>query len=109
MRDPQDNLPLTLPLNELTGRGCLEPKVKAWNDRMKTLVYEFEPGFDERPIVVQHVFTCNSKIIQEEPSELLRLVQVHVPLRRFPGDMSASCVSPRASYQELPRIDDVVF
>lgn len=75
---------------------------------MKTLVYGFELGIDERPVMVQHVFTCNLKTVQEEASELLVLVQVHVPLRRLPGEMSASCVSTLVFSQGLPRIDGFV-
>lgn len=90
MRDPQDNLPLSLPLNELPSRGQVDAKVRVWKDRTKTMVYLFDQRLNEKPVVVQHVFTCNSRVLQKEPSELLRLIQTHVPLRRLTGDGSSN-------------------
>ena len=91
MRDPQDNLPLSLPLNELPHYDLLSVRMRVSKDRMKTLSYNF--GACEEPIVVRHVFTCNLKKLQEEPSKLLSSIQIHVPLCRSTGDGSSSCAN----------------
>lgn len=88
LRDPQDRLPLTLPLNELPGHVRIDFKVQIWNDRMKTLVYRFETEPVEGPAVVQHIFTCNLADLQAVPSELLNSIQMDVPLRRSTGETS---------------------
>lgn len=91
MRDPQDNLPLSLPLNELPNCDLVHVRMRISKDRMKTLTYNFDISTNEGPIVVRHVFTCNSKKLQEEPSKLLSSIQIHVPLGRSTGDGSSSC------------------
>jgi len=93
MRDPQDNLPLSLPLNELPNRNLIYVHVqtRGWKDQMKSFSYSFNINANERPIVVRHVFTCNLKTLQKKPSELLSSIQTHVPLRRPTGDGSSSC------------------
>lgn len=91
MRDPQDNLALSLPLNELPDRDLVHVRTRVSKDRMKTLFYNYDISTNEGPIVVRHVFTCNLKRLQEEPSKLLSSIQIHVPLRRSIGDGSSSC------------------
>ncbi|KAF9454482.1 hypothetical protein P691DRAFT_808625 [Macrolepiota fuliginosa MF-IS2] len=92
MRDPQDSLPLSLPLSEMPSQSYVDFKVQTWSDRMKTLVYQFKVGSNGNrgPAAVQHIFTGNLKDLQRDPSQLLSEIQIHVPLRRPTGDASSN-------------------
>ncbi|EKM81545.1 hypothetical protein AGABI1DRAFT_125924 [Agaricus bisporus var. burnettii JB137-S8] len=90
LRDPQDGMPLALPLDNVPGHIRANSRVRVWDDKMKTLIYCFETGIVGGMAKAQHIFTCNLPDLQRLPSELFNSIQVHVPLRRPTGDTHTS-------------------
>lgn len=92
LRDPQDALPSTLPLNELPNNVPCEAKIQTWKDRTKTLIYTLGIAGNESAglATIRHIFMCNLKDLQTEATELLNVIQKEVPVRRVLTETSAT-------------------
>ncbi|KAF8888100.1 hypothetical protein BD779DRAFT_1525594 [Infundibulicybe gibba] len=84
VRDPQDSLILFSPHNTYPP-GVVETTTK-WDDGSSTITYTAPTA--NVPLTVQHIFTCNIPILQEEPSGLFQAIQTDIKLSRSSGDAS---------------------
>lgn len=87
VRDPQQTLPMILPLDVYP--ASVEPSAIMWQDGMRTLSYNIKK---DEGIIVKHIFTCNLVRLQEEPTSLFRDFQTDVELRRQGGDSAGGGV-----------------
>jgi hypothetical protein len=77
MRDPQDRLPLSLPIN--TYPKPVKMKVAQFLEGTKVLTYMIR---GEENTYIQHVFTGNLLRLQPHATLLMRDIQLYVELTR---------------------------
>ncbi|KAG5644262.1 hypothetical protein DXG03_008800 [Asterophora parasitica] len=100
LRDPQQAGAMSHPDNTYPS-DVVEGTLAVWDDGMQTLRYAWEVQAQVQKATNQdrvgraaHVFTGNSRSLQQEADVLLREVQIHVPLRR-----ETSSSAPYFSYK----------
>ncbi|KAF8159232.1 hypothetical protein B0H34DRAFT_702579 [Crassisporium funariophilum] len=81
LRDPQDNLPISLPYN--TYPEPLTAAQTIWEDGTRTLSCDI---VDDGSVFMRHIFTRNLPAMQVEATRLLMKIQVEVELVRSIGD-----------------------
>lgn len=82
LREPQQGSPISHPYN--TYPKSVEAHIAVWDNEMRTYTYVVA-GTKDEGVVIKQIFTGNSKALQVEATELLKLFQLHIPMQRKIG------------------------
>ena len=89
LRDPQQNSAMSHPYNSYP-TSAVEASVVEWEDGMQTFCYAAKGRED---IVVKHVFTGNTPVLQKDANKFLKEIQLEVPMERPRRNTSESFFS----------------
>ncbi|KAF6760689.1 hypothetical protein DFP72DRAFT_881256 [Ephemerocybe angulata] len=98
IRGPHSCSPCCLPFNDCS--DSVLGTSTSWNNGMRTLSYYY------RKVWVKHVFTCNLAHLQKAASEMIRVLQTEVELRRDVEDASSPFF--KCAYDLSPSVGAVV-
>ncbi len=77
LRDPQEQLPLSAPLDTYP-KALMTTSFKQFDNGMQTFTYHII----ENDVFMKQIFTSNAPPLQDDASKLLCDIQINVPLRR---------------------------
>jgi len=86
LRDPQQNSAMSHPYNAYP-TSAVQASVVEWEDGMQTFCYALKGRED---IVVKHVFTGNTPVLQKDADNFLKEIQLEVPMERLRRNTSES-------------------
>ena len=78
LRDPQEQLPLSAPL-DIYPKALMTASVKQFANGMQTFAYHV---IENHAVFMKHIFTSNAPPLQDDASKLLCDIQINVPLQR---------------------------
>lgn len=79
LRDPQQNSAMSHPYNAYP-TSAVQASVVEWEDGMQTFCYAVKGRED---VVVKHVFTGNTPVLQKDANKFLKEIQLEVPMERL--------------------------